>query len=41
MERKETIKTGIEIGTGTGIEAVEEIGVRGIEIRIRTKTPID
>ena len=45
MERKETIKTGIKIGTGIGIgrgtEVVVEIGVRGIEIEIRTMMPID
>lgn len=39
MERKETIKTGIKIGRGT--EVVVEIGVRGIEIEIKTMKPID
>ena len=39
MERKETIKTGIKIRRGT--EVVVEIGVRGIEIEIKTMKPID
>ena len=43
MERKETIKTGIKIGRGIGrgTGVVVEIGVRGIEIEIRTMKPID
>ena len=43
MERKETIKTGIKIGIGRGrgTEVVVEIGVRGIEIEIKTMKPID
>jgi hypothetical protein len=45
MERKETTKTGIKIGTGRGIgrgtEVVVEIGVRGTEIEIGTMKPID
>ena len=41
MERKGTIKTGRGIGTGRGRGVVVEIGVRGIEIEIRTMKPID